>query len=121
VVDVGTAVLAESRAVGELGGKHFTRLDRSAPSNRGELTPRKKTETNAINTSITTRKRVENESFDVQSGFSFLCDSNIIGATTILYGIARGGPRGSPMGRCHAPSPQRIYKKIYIVNKKCIL
>lgn len=49
VVDVGTAVLAESRAVRKLGREHFSRRDRSASSDRGELTP------------VNTQKRVRNE------------------------------------------------------------
>lgn len=37
-MDVRAAVLAESRAVGKLGGEHLARLDRRAPSDRRELT-----------------------------------------------------------------------------------
>lgn len=41
VVDIGTAVLTESCAVGKLGGEHFSRFDRSASSDRSELAPKK--------------------------------------------------------------------------------
>jgi hypothetical protein len=33
----------------------------------------------------------------------------------------RGGSRREPRGHSPLPSPYRIYKKLYIVNKKCIL
>lgn len=44
MVDVGAAVLAESGAVGKLGREHFSRRDRSASSDRRELTPTQKTQ-----------------------------------------------------------------------------